>query len=164
MRIPPLPAVITLLPLALAVAPPVASASAPVHDEGSESGFVFVTDCGDFEIWDDYETNWSSKVFHDDEGSTTRVVEHVWGSDTFVNTTSGESVSGTFNNGEIVDLTEPTVTQNGSNGLITLPGVGLVFVDVGRYVLNIDTFEFTFVKGKHGFIDEDYTRLCEVLS
>jgi hypothetical protein len=161
MRTSLLPAVLALLPLALAVP---ASAGQPGFDSGSDSGSAFVTDCGDFEIWDDYTTNWSGKVFQDDEGDTTRIVEHIWGSDTFVNTTSGESVSGTINNGEIVDLSEPTVTQNGSNGKITLPGVGLVFIDVGRYVLDIETFEFTFVKGKHGFIDENYTRLCQVLA
>jgi len=161
MRIPLLAAALALLPLALAVP---ASAGGPGFDSGSDSGSVFITDCGDFEIWDDYVTNWSGKVFQDDEGNTTRVVERIWGSDTFVNTTSGESVTGTFSNGEIVDLSEPTVTQNGSNGKITLPGVGLVFIDVGKYIFNIETGELTFVKGQHGFIDENYTKLCEVLS
>jgi hypothetical protein len=161
MRISLLPAVLALLPLALAIP---ASAGQPNFDSGSESGSAFITDCGDFDIRDDYVTNWSGKVFQDEEGNTSRVVERIWGSDTFVNTTSGESVSGTFSNGEIVDLSVPSVTQNGSNGKITLPGVGLVFIDVGRYVLNIETFEFSFLKGSHGFIDEDYTKLCEVLS
>jgi hypothetical protein len=150
--------------LAVSLGAPTATASGPVMDSGSISGFVFVTDCGDFEIWDDFETFFSAKVFLDAEGSASRVVEHIWGSDTFVNTTTGASVSGTFNNGEIVDLSESSVNQNGTNGLITLPGVGLVFIDVGRYVFNFETSEFTFLSGKHGFIDEDYTKLCEVLS
>lgn len=149
--------------LAVSLGAPTATASGPVMDSGSISGFVFVTDCGDFEIWDDFTTFFSAKVFLDAD-KPSRVVEHIWGSDTFVNTTTGESLSGTFNNGEIVDLSESSVNQNGTNGRITLPGVGLVFIDVGRYVFNFATDEYTFVSGKHGFIDEDYTKLCEVLS
>ena len=45
-----------------------------------------------------------------------------------------------------------------------MPGVGLVFIDVGRYVFDFENNEFTFVKGRHDFIDEDYTKLCQVLA
>ena len=149
---------------AVLVSSPPAGARPPVEEKGMFSGLEFITDCGDFEIWDDFETFWSGKMFLDAEGNPLRVVEHVWGSDTFVNTTSGESVTGTINSGEIVDFAESTANQNGTIGRITVPGVGLVFIDVGRYVFDFENNEFTFVKGRHDFIDEDYTRLCQVLA
>jgi hypothetical protein len=161
MRIPLLPAVLALLPLALAVP---ASAAPPVPDEGSDSGFVFVFDCGDFEIWDAYESHWSGKSFLDDEGNPVALVLHVWGSDTFVNTTSGESVTGTINSGEKVDLVAETANQNGTIGRITVPGVGLVFIDVGRYVIEFGSEEPVFLQGQHDFFTGDFDALCEVLA
>lgn len=46
--------------------------------------------------------------------------------------------------------------------MIKACGVGLVFIDVGRYAFNFESGEFTFLKGRHDLIDENYTMLCEV--
>lgn len=140
------------------------SAATPVPTAGSDSGFVFVTDCGDFEIWDAYESFWSGKRFLDAEGNPTRIVQHVWGSDTFVNSVSGESVTGTINSGEIVDLTKSTANQNGTIGRITVPGAGLVFVDVGRYVIEFGNDEPLFLEGRHDFFTGNFEALCQVLA
>ena len=142
---------------------PQAGAAPPAEETGSFSGFEKVADCDGFEIWDRYETFWSGKLFFDREGSPSRIVEHVWGSDTFINSVTGESVTGTINSGEIVDLVAGTANQNGVIGRITVPGEGLVFVDVGRYVVTFDG-DIEFLKGQHGFFESDFSRLCEVLA
>jgi hypothetical protein len=148
---------------AVLVGSPQAGATPPVEEKGSFSGFEKVADCGDFDIWDRFELFWSGKLFFDAEGSPSRIVEHVWGSDTFINSVTGESVTGTINSGEIVDLEAGTANQNGTVGRITVPGEGLVFVDVGRYVVSFDG-DITFLKGKHDFFEEDFSGLCEVLA
>lgn len=46
---------------------------------------------------------------------------------------------------------------------ITVPGHGVVFFDVGKYVITFGE-GLTFIAGRHhGFFDEDYTALCELL-
>ena len=74
-----------------------ASADTPVHISGTETGDVFLADCGDFDLRDRFTFEWNGKLFFDDDGNLTRVVEHVGGSDTFYNSVTGESVTGTIN-------------------------------------------------------------------
>lgn len=158
-----LTAALTLGVVGVLVSSPQAAATPPVEEKGSFSGFEKVTECGDFDIWDRFETFWSGKLFFDADGSPLRIVEHVWGSDTFINSVTGESVTGTINSGEIVDLEAGTANQNGVIGRITVPGEGLVFVDVGRYVVGFDG-DIKFLKGQHDFFEENFSGLCEVLA
>ena len=83
---------------------PAAEAVSPNTIEGSDTGSVCVTDCGSFELWDEYVLNWHGKELFDRAGNLVRVVEHVWGSDRFFNSVTGASVSGTINAGETVNL------------------------------------------------------------
>lgn len=136
----------------------------PVEVSGSDSGSVKVADCDGFELWDEYALSWSGKLFFDAQGAPSRIVLHVWGSDTFINMATKESVTGTINSGEIVDLKARTANQNGQIGRITVPGEGLVFVDVGRYVISFDEDDPQFLKGKHDFFEGDFAGLCEVLA
>lgn len=151
-----------LLAAALTVAPD-ASASPPLTTEENSSGDEFIADCGDFELRDRWTFHTRGKEFLDDQGEVTRIVMHVAGSDTFYNSETGESVTGTINSGETVDLVEGQVTQNGVVARIRVPGQGIVFFDVGKYVISF-TDGLTFLAGHHhGFFDEDYTALCELL-
>ena len=146
------------------IIPPRADAVPPAHQSGSETGTFLVTDCGDFDLYDDYVLEWNSTLHFDKLGTPIRVVEHVWGSDTFRNSVTGESVPGTTNAGEIVDLAHGNVTQNGNTARITVPGVGVVFFDVGKFIIDIETGDVEFLAGAHhGWFEEDYAALCEVL-
>lgn len=88
---------------------------------GVETGEVFLADCGAFDLWDRFVFEWNGKLFFDENGNPARIVEHVGGSDTFNNSVTGESVTGTINSGETVDFVNGTVTQNGTIGRITVP-------------------------------------------
>jgi hypothetical protein len=143
---------------------PAAGAGTPVHFTDFEEGDVFLADCGDFDLRDHFTLDVDVTVFTNDAGDVTRVVEHVGGSDTFYNSVTGESVTGTINAGETVDLVEGTVTENGTIGRITVPGIGVVFFDVGRFVFDFDE-GLVFLAGRHhAFIEEDYAPLCELLA
>jgi hypothetical protein len=92
-----------------------------------------------------------------------RVVEHVSGTDTFCNSVTNESVTGTINAGEIVNLVDGTVTESGTVGRITVPHVGVVFFDVGKSIIDFDE-GLVFLAGRHhAFFEEDYAQLCSVL-
>jgi hypothetical protein len=109
-----------------------AHAGVPLTVEDSAEGDEFLTDYGDFDLRDHFTFEIHGKVFLDDAGNPVRIVEQVSGTDTFYNSVTGESVRGTINAGETVDLVDGTVTENGTIGRITVPGLGVVFFDVGK--------------------------------
>lgn len=141
-----------------------ASADRPVETSGSIFGDEPIgIDCGTFEVWDDFELHWRGVEFYDDEGNVVRVVEHIWGVDRLYNPVSGTSVSGSFNNSEIVDLVNGEITENGSVFRIVLPGSGAVFLDVGKFILSFET-GLQFLAGRHDFFDGDTAALCAALA
>lgn len=148
---------------AVLMSPQAAEAVPPNTIQGSDTGAEFLTDCGSFELWDEYVLNWQGKELFDSAGNLVRVVEHVWGSDRFFNSVTGASVSGTINSGETVNLVDGNFSQSGSTARITVPGLGVVFFDVGRFVIDFDE-GLQFLAGRHhAWFEEDYTALCELL-
>jgi hypothetical protein len=143
---------------------PAASADTPVHISGTETEDVFLADCGDFDLRDEFTVEFEGTVFSDDDGNVTRVVEHVGGSDRFYNSVTGESVTGTINSGEILDFVNGTVTQSGTLGRITVPGEGAFFFDVGKYIIDFEEGLVFLAGTHHAFFEEDYDRLCELLA
>jgi hypothetical protein len=141
-----------------------AGADTPVHFTDFEEDDVFLTDCGDFDLRDHFTFDADVTVFTNDAGDPTRIVEHVGGSDTFYNSVTGESVTGTINAGEIVDLVGGTVTESGSVGRITVPGLGVVFFDVGKFVIDFDQGLVFLAGSHHAYFEEDYAALCELLA
>lgn len=141
-----------------------ASATTPVHISGTETNDLFLADCGAFDLRDSFTTDSEGTLFFDDDGNVIRVVEHVGGSDTFYNSVTGKSVTGTINSGEIVDLVNGTVTQNGTIGRLTVPGEGVFFFDVGKFVLDFEEGIVFLAGSHHAFFEEDYDRLCELLA
>jgi len=141
-----------------------ASAGPPVTTSGTETDDVFLADCGAFDLRDRVAFEWNGKMFFDDEGNLTRIVEHVGGSDTFYNSVTGKSVAGTINSGETVDFVTGTVTQNGAVGRISVPGEGALFFDVGKFIIDFEDGLVFLAGSHHAFFEEDYSRLCELLA
>ena len=139
-----------------------ASAARPVETSGSDSGNEPIADCGTFEVWDDFELNWKGFEYYQD-GNLVRVVEHIWGVDRLYNPENGKSFSGSFNNGEVVDLVDGQVTENGVIFRITVPGSGAVFLDVGKFIIDFED-GLQFLAGRHDFFDGDLAGLCAVLA
>ena len=156
-------AVASGLALVLAISPG-AAAGPPVTTSGTAEDDVFLADCGAFDLRDRVTFEWNGKLFFDDEGNLTRIVEHVGGSDTFYNSVTGASVTGTINSGETVDLVAGTVTQNGTVGRITVMGEGAFFFDVGKYIVDFDVGLVFLAGSHHAFFEGDYARLCDLLA
>ncbi len=141
-----------------------ARADTPVTTSGVITDDAFLADCGAFDLRDSFVFDWNGKLFFDEDGDLTRIVEHVGGSDTFYNSVTGESVTGTINSGETVDFVAGTVTQNGTVGRITVPGEGAFFFDVGKYVIDFEEGLVFLAGSHHAFFEGDYSRLCELLA
>lgn len=135
----------------------------PVHVTDHAEFDDFLADCGDYELWDRGVFDQVGTEFYDSSGVLVRKVTRVSGSDTFYNATSGESVTGTIAAGEVLDFADGSVTESGTVGRITYPGLGVVFFDVGKFVIDFDE-GLVFLAGHlHAFFTEDYDALCDLL-
>ena len=143
--------------------PPAGAASPPLPTKEHAEDDVFLYSCGSFDLRDHVVFDTQGKIFVDEQGNPTRIVQHVGGSDTIYNSVTGESVTGTINSGEIVDLVKGTATQSGTVGRITLPGMGVVFFDVGRFTIDFETGLVFLAGHQHDFLEGDFAQLCDVL-
>jgi hypothetical protein len=135
----------------------------PVHDEGT----AFVVDCGGFEIHDEYVLDFAIKWFKDRDGVEFRGIEKVSGTDTLFNALTGKRLATEpFRNIVHIDLTTdpPMGATTGFVFRITVPGVGAVFLDVGRIVTNQAGNIIAFQAGRHQFYDGEFEGLCAALA
>src|SRR5687767_2970534 len=132
----------------------VASAGGPViEDPIYEEGTVDVADCGSFQVLDVYELNYISKLYFDKEGNLVKIVEQVWGTDTFVNSVTGKAYPMSFHNTVVVHPPRAAITGIGYH--LTIPGAGAVFLDVGRIVRDRQGNVY-FEAGPHQFFNADF--------
>ena len=142
---------------------PQAWAVEPLKVSGTRSGNQLLVDCGTFEIWDEFELNFEGTLHFDRLGNVVRIVEHIWGVDRLYNPENGASISGSFNQGEIVQPLEGEVAVNGIIFRISVPGAGAVFLDLGRFVFTFDG-GLVFAAGQHDFFAGDIAGLCDALA
>jgi len=132
----------------------------PIHDEG----LVELLDCGSFKVLDQYVLNFTLRLFSDKSGNLVRLEEHVWGSDTLINSVTGKRYTGRFANNVQID---PALGLGANAGVVfrlTIPGAGAVFLDVGRIVSNQAGTIITFQAGPHQFFNGDTAGLCAALA
>jgi hypothetical protein len=143
---------IAVLPFSVAAADePVVEG--PFHEEGA----TVLHDCGSFQILDVYDLNFIERQFFDKEGNLVKLVEQVWGTDTFTNSVTGEVYRMSFHNNVVVDFS--TSPSWGTNMAILfrliVPGAGVVFVDVGRIMPDRQDNVY-FQAGPHQFFEGDF--------
>jgi hypothetical protein len=150
------------------VAAPSAWAGQPDHWSLSDTGEVMVADCGTFEVWDDYVLNAFGIDRYDQDGDIVQSVIHYSGVDRLYSPQTGKSFSGRFAQGATIDWvkgidwTEYQAVQ-ASHGLyygITVPGAGVVLLDVGTFVWHLATGDILFVAGPQQVLEDDFTGLC----
>jgi hypothetical protein len=151
---------LALLPVSgvLADAPVV---EGPFREEGS----IVIADCGSFQVVDVYELNYIERQYYDKEGNLVKLVEQVWGTDTFTNSVTGKAYTMNFHNNVVVDFS--TSPPRGANmGIIfrlVVPGAGAVLLDVGRIVLDRQG-NIYFRAGPQQYYDGDFAGLCAALA
>ena len=153
------------LGMLLVLAPPVSAAGAPIvigpeHEEGEG----FITSCGDFDIVDHFSVDFTLRLFFDRDGNRIRGVESVQGTDTFVNSETGASISGRFANTVLIDFESGLGANAGIVFKLIVPGAGPVFMEIGRVVSNRDGSIVTFQAGPRQFSDGDFGAVCAALA
>jgi hypothetical protein len=157
----------SLVLVGLMAFPPLSVASAdgpvvegPIHEEGSAE----LVDCGAFQVLDVYELNYIERLYFDKEGDLVKIVEQVWGTDTFTNSVTGKAYPMDFHNNVVVDFstTPPRAANMGIIFRLVVPGAGAVFLDVGRIVVDRQGNVY-FQAGPHQFFDGDVEALCAAM-
>ena len=159
----PLAAVLGCL-LAFAGAP-VASASPPVFEGPfTDAGEVVLADCGDFLVLDRYAMTFRVTRYFDRDGTEVRVIEHVDGTDTLVNSVTGAAYTSTLHSAAIIDPQAHRAAFTGVILRLTIPGAGAVLLDVGRVVVDREGNVY-FEAGPHQFYGGgDFAGLCAALA
>ena len=142
-----------------------ASADGPIFlGPFQETGVSLIAHCDGFDVLDYYEVNWTRTRFVNDLGQTMWFLEHVWGTDTFVNSVTGEAYPMPFTNNTNVEIRPERGGQ--STGVVfkfVLPGEGAVFMEIGRVVLD-GNFDVVFQAGLRDFEEGNFEELCEVMA
>lgn len=142
----------------------VAYADGPVLDGPYPSQGTEVIDCGSFQILDDYVGQSSFRWFYDRQGNPDRLMIRHWGTDTFTNSVTGKTYTGSYNWNYIVDFSTipPQGSALGMIYVITIPGEGAVMLEAGRIVM--DRFgNVYFEAGPHQLSNGDFGTLCAAM-
>ena len=142
---------------------PTARADAPIIiGPITDEGVAFIWDCGDFEILDQYVSNFVVRRMRNRDGRVIRLVEQVWGVDTFVNSVNGNAIPAPYHNNTFVDLVAGRADIAGVIFKAIVPGVGPVFMDIGMITADREDNVY-FRAGPHQFFDGDFDALCAAL-
>ncbi len=135
----------------------------PFHDEGTE----VIADCGAFQVLDHYVTERSIIRFLYDTGIRERDIRQFWGTDTYINSVTGKSYTATFHNTTFIDFDTSgkriELANSGVGFRLTLPGGGVVFLDIGRFEVDAQG-NVIWEAGPHHFLDGDFAGLCAAMA
>jgi hypothetical protein len=148
--------------IAIAVSSPAFGAT-PTKTSGEVTDDVLVFSCGSFDVRDNLYFTWRGTEHYDAAGDLIRLVEEVSGVDRLYNPLNDKSVSGTYHNSHTLDLANGFVTQSGLVFRIIVPGIGALFLDVGKYVIDFD-HGLTLLAGRHDYFEGNLTGICAYLA
>jgi hypothetical protein len=133
----------------------------PVHAEVTQ---FFVTDCGAFQVLDDFTIDGVITTFYDSAGNADYYRAHFTFRDFFYNSETGEGFTAINHSNPVFDLPSDTeVTSSGLSYHVTVPGGGLLLLDAGRVEFD-EAGNPTFVAGPHQVLSGDTEKLCKALA
>jgi hypothetical protein len=132
----------------------------------SGSGQVWIGDCPGFEVWEDAAWEVVGKDYYNKNGDFVRQKWH-WTVEGFVfNLDAPDNKlhykNSVYNEHYVAETNDSRYT--GLWAVITVPGYGSIFMDVGLIVYNYDTDTVTFEAGKHQWWNANVDALCEHLA
>ena len=127
---------------------------------------LFVADCGTFNALLDFTSQGHFIVHFDQDGNAVAVNQHIeFPADIYYNSTNpliffaGNAVTN-----DNFDLVDNAVATSGLFFKLTVPGHGVVFHQVGRVEINLETEEILFQAGPADFDDGNVAALCAALT
>jgi hypothetical protein len=144
-----------------------AHAVKPFSFSGSGGGQVPLGYCAEqgFEVWEDATWEFRGKAFFDKDGNLVRVQRH-WRVDGQVYNVDHPELFLEYKNSVYNEVWDPESGETRYTGLwalITLPGYGSIFIDVGLVLLDED-FNVIFEAGQHQWWNANVDELCEHLT
>lgn len=145
--------------LALGAVSP-AFAIAPTTSTTELQGTVMLTDCGSFQVFDDYNITIVATTFYDKDGKRSQAHYAISGTDTYRHSVTGQSITmGTF----FMIRNDYRTGLNSAMGLqyhLMVPGLGQVLLDVGLLVFDTSVGDYVFFAGPHQVATGDTSGLC----
>ena len=165
-----LPAALSVVIVALFTLPVAVSATPPVVETfTNEESFSFAGPCpNDVTLAESFTEDLRITTFVDKEGTPVRVQIHSNFVGVVTNPETGATVEDIGHNTVMLDLVEGTETTVGLVFSSTVPGVGVVFHDVGRLVFDA-AGNMIFEAGPHDVLHTEgdhpvRARFCEALT
>jgi hypothetical protein len=137
---------------------------APVRLE-PETGTELIAECGEFDVLTDFVVDGQSTIFFDSAGNPDYARVHLRFVDFFYNSETREGFTEHEHSNTLLDLPSgEEVTSSGVSYRVTVPGEGVVLLDVGR-LEHDEAGEVAFVAGPHQVhLGEDTDKLCAALA
>lgn len=139
------------------------------HFSISESDFLIV-DCDGFQVLSDYNVEGFFQLKFDEDGNLVsarthgKFTEDVWYNSEHPDIRIAAGPGEVQNEGYDFLGDPPTVAIAGIASKVTFPGYGVVFLDTGNIVFDLDTGEILFKRGPSDFYDGNGSIICSVLS
>ena len=133
---------------------------------GGGQGYVGYCADADFEVWEDVTWKVTVKDYYNKDGEFIREKIH-WTVEGVVFNYDNPDFSLPYKNSVYTEhyTAETNVSRfTGLVALVTLPGYGNIFIDVGVFAINWDDGTITFEAGKHQFWYGNVDALCEHLA
>ena len=127
---------------------------------------LFVANCGDFAALLDFTEQGHFILHFDQDGNLVRVNQHFeFPNDVYYNSESPEiSFTGNAVQNTNVDLVDNNIAIAGLQFKLTVPGQGVVFHEVGRLFIDLNTGDVLMQAGPADFSDGNTAALCAALT
>lgn len=140
----------------------------PLSFEGSFSAVGLVGYCEDqgFWVYEDVDIFYQGKNYFDKQGNLVKQRIHNTVEGVVFNESAPEMTLPYKNVAytDHYDAETDEVRITGLFALVTIPGYGNIFIDVGVVVYDYDTGTVTFEAGKHQWWDGNVEAMCELLT
>ncbi len=143
---------------------PAAEAVPPTRRTFILDGTEVLANCGSFDVLDRYYAEVVQTNYFDQDGNRVEIHQAIHGTDTYINSVTGEAV--TMGSNFMVHY-DPETMLNMSAGrvyVLTMPGLGNVLLQVGRSVYDVAAGEFIILNGPHQLVGGDVSGLCAALA
>jgi hypothetical protein len=141
-----------------------AAANQPtIVDEALHRSIPTFIACPGFAVANEGDINRTVFTFTDDAGTPIRRVLHVHFTATLTNTVTGKSIPDEGNFIVTTDLRTGTTTVVGGIRLDTVPGLGLILAQAGRYVIDAHG-DVVFIAGQQDFINKNFADFCAYMA
>ena len=132
----------------------------------SNEGGGYVGSCGEFDVYEFASWTIDGKDYYNKDGEFVKQKWH-WTVEGYVYNSEYPEIFLPYKNSVYNEHYSPETNESRFTGLwalVTVPGSGNIFIDVGVVIFNWDDGSFTAEAGKHQWREANVEELCEFLA